>query len=312
MAAKKATSDKKPATSKKNDSASSKAVLARLDDGTVQITLSIPVERVQVAQEQVIKEFVENIEVPGFRKGKAPADLAAKRLDKQAIYEHTLQHLLPEFYADAVQEHNLKPVLAPRFELVSVAEDKDWVVRAVTCELPEIKLGDYKKNVREKVSKTEIWTPGKEKDTDKEQSREQKEQEVIKALVESISFKMPAPLVEEEVNHKLSQLLDQVQRLGLTVEQYLASTGRTIEALKAEYAQQAEDSIKVVLLLNSVSENEKLTVSDDEVQEVVNASLASVGNDAQSRAQVESPDQKRLIYSVLMRRKALDVLVNLI
>jgi FKBP-type peptidyl-prolyl cis-trans isomerase (trigger factor) len=312
MAAKQSKSKKSAQDKKTAEKPSSKAVLARLDDGTIQITLSIPLDRVQATQEEVIKEFVENIELPGFRKGKAPLDLAAKRLDRQKIYEHTLQHLLPEFYADAVQEHNLKPVLAPRFELVSVDEDKDWVVRAVTCELPLIDLGDYKKSVKEKLKTSDIWVPGKDKSEKTELTREDKEQQVIKALVESVSFEMPSPLVEEEVNHKLSQLLDQVQRLGLTVEQYLASTGRTIEALKEEYAQQAQDSIKVVLLLNAVSDTEKLTVSDTEVQEVVDASLASVGNDAQARAQVESPDQKRMIYSVLMRRKALDVLVDLI
>ncbi len=285
---------------KSETKSANKAVLARLDDGTIQITLSIPFARVQDVQEEVIKEFVQKVEIPGFRKGKAPADLAIKQVDRHKIYEQTLQHLLPEFYADAVQQYNLKPVLAPRFELISVEDDKDWDVRAVTCEIPEISLGDYKKTIKDKAKNTSEIT------------REEKEQQVINALVESIDFKMPAPLIEEEVNHKLSQLLDQVGRLGLTVEQYLASTGRTIEVLKKEYAQQAEDSIKVVLLLNRVSEIEKLIVSDEEIQEVVKASLASVGNNSQAQSQVESPDQKRLIFSVLMRRKALDVLVNLV
>lgn len=286
--------------------AKKKAVLARLDDGTIQLTISIPLDIVQKTQEKVIEEFVKEIDVPGFRKGKAPADLAAKRLDRQKIYEHTLQHLLPEFYADAVQAHDLRPVLAPRFELISVEDDKDWEVRAVTCELPEIELGDYKVKVKAKV------VSSKENKSQPEAGREEKEQKAINALVESVDFKMPAPLVEEEVNHKLSSLLDQVQKLGLTVEQYLASSGRTIETLKKEYAQQATDSIKVVLLLNKIAEMEKLTVKDSEVEEVVKASLASVGSDEKARNQVESPDQKRLIYSVIMRRKALDELVNLI
>lgn len=303
-------SAKKIASSKAAE-ASNKAVLARLDDGTIQITLSIPQEKIAQAQEEVIAEFVKEIEVPGFRKGKAPLDIATKRLDKQKVYEHSLQHLLPEAYANAIEGHQLRPILAPRFELISVEEDKDWVVRAITCEVPSIDLGDYKKAIKDSGKVDLILTPETDKEKDKEQTREEKEQQVIKALLDNVKIKLPRVLVEEEVNHKLSQLLEQVQRLGLTVEQYMASTGRTVEQLREEYARQAEDSIKLVLLLNKVGDEEKITVTETEVDEVVNASLNATGDSA-ARESIDTPEQKRLVYSILLRRKTLDSLVSLI
>ena len=288
----------------------SKAVLARLDDGTIQLTFTIPYDVVQTTREAVLKELANDVEVPGFRKGKAPLDLAMKNIDRQRLYEHTLQHLLPQHYAKAILEHNLMPVLQPRFELVSVEEEHDWTIRAVTCELPEIDLGDYKKTVSD-LKKAEIWTPAKgDPKASNEPSREEREQQIINALLESATLSLPRPLIEEEINHKLSQLLDQVQKLGLTVEQYLASTNRTVEQLKQDYASQSQASIKLVLILNRVAEAEKVQVSEAEIEEIANTTASGEGN-GHSKTTV-SPEQKSLIRAVLSRRKALDSLVNLI
>lgn len=279
-----------------------KSTLARQDDGTVQLTLSIPYELVKDKREEALKHLIETLEVPGFRKGKAPKDVALKHIEQQQLYNHMLQHLLPEAYAQAVDEHNLQPILAPRFELVSMEEGEDWQVRATTCELPEVDLGDYKKVILGLARKQGIWVPGKDKDK-KEPTREEKEQQVMKTLLEEVELTIPKLLVEEEVNHRLSQLLDQVQRLGITVEQYLSSTGRTIDQLKADYAMQAEQSIKLEILLNKIAEEEGIKIEDKEVEEVLKAS----GQKGEA-----DPRQAQLIRSVLKRRKALDKLIRLI
>lgn len=278
-----------------------KSVLARQGDGTLQITFTIPFSTVQKVREGVIRELATQVEVPGFRKGKVPVDLAMKNIDRQRLYEHTLQHLLPEHYAKAVVEHKLRPVLQPRFELVAVEEDRDWQIRAVTCELPNVDLGDYKSKVKGAPS-THAVRSGP--------SREQKEQQIIQRLLETTDLGLPALLVEEEVNHKLSQLLDQVQKLGLTVEQYLASSGKTIEQVKADYAKQSQDSIKLVLILNKVAQKEGIQVTEKEIDEVVKASGGAEGN-GKAEHQIHHEEQKALIRAVLSRRKALDSLVSL-
>src|SRR3990167_4816501 len=132
-------------TKTQTNSVPSKSILARLGDGTIQVTLTISRADVDKKREESLKQLIEEIEVPGFRKGKVPKDAALKHIEQQKLYEHMLQFLLPEAYSKAVQEHGLRPILAPRFELVSVEDGKDWQVRAITCELPEIDVKDYKK-----------------------------------------------------------------------------------------------------------------------------------------------------------------------
>lgn len=282
------------------------SVLARQEDGTVQLTITIPQEAVQANKEEALRHLVENLEIPGFRKGKAPRDVALKHVETQKLYEHMLQHLLPEVYVQAVEEHKLQPILAPRFELISMDENRDWQVRAITCELPQINLGNYKETVRAALASGKIWIPGKSENK-KEPTREEKEQEIIKALIEKIEVKVPKLLVEEEVNHRLSHLLDQVQKLGLTVEQYLSSTGKTVEQVKTEYARQAEDSIKLELILTKIAEEEKLKAEDSEVEEIIKAT-----GDEKLKETLSSPQQKRLIKGVLLRRKSLDTLTALV
>lgn len=282
------------------------SVLARQEDGTIQITITIPQEVVRINKEEAFKYFVENLEIPGFRKGKAPQDVALKHIDTQKLYEHMLQRLLPEVYASSIEEHKLQPVLAPRFELLSTEEGKDWQVRAITCELPEINLRDYKQNIKTGVATGKIWVPGKDEGK-KEPTREEREQEIIKTLIEKTEVKIPKLLVEEEVNHKLSRLLEQVQKLGLTIEQYLSSTGKTAEQLREEYWRQAQDSIKLELSLNKVAQDEKLEVQDSEIKEVIQAT-----GDQKTQEALSTPYQKRLIKGALLRRKALDRLANLV
>lgn len=289
------------------------SVLARQEDGTIQLTITIPEAAVRANKEEAFKHLVENLEIPGFRKGKAPQDVALKHIDTQKLYEHMLQHLLPEAYALVIEEHKLQPILAPRFELLSIEEGKDWQVRAITCELPQINLGDYKQTITGALAGKKIWVPGKDNPSTSSGSktdgptREEKEQEVIKTLVEKIEVKIPKLLIEEEVNHRLSRLLEQVQKLGLTIEQYLSSTGKTVDQVRAEYKKTAEDSIKLELSLNKIAQEEKLEVGDSEVQEVIAAT-----GDAATQEALAAPQQKRLIKGTLLRRKALDRLVGLV
>jgi trigger factor len=295
-----------------SEQTSKKSVIGRQEDGTIQITISIPQKLVQQERESSLKHMIENLEIPGFRKGKVPRDHALKHIEQQKLYEHILQHILPQVYTKAVEEHNLRPVLNPKFELISTDEGKDWSVRATTCELPKIEVGDYKKAVSAAGSASKIWVPGEGKEKPKEPTREEKEQKVIQTLVGTTKINIPKLLIDEEVNHRLAGLVDQLQKLGLTVEQYLASNGRKIEDLKEEYTKQAKDTLKLTLTLNKIAEEEKINVVEAEIEDVLKVSAQSATNGQKKSQNGQSPQQKQLVRSVLMRRKALDRLVGLI
>jgi FKBP-type peptidyl-prolyl cis-trans isomerase (trigger factor) len=270
------------------------SVVAKEADGTIQITFTIPFDIVKKAQDEALAEFAKDAEIPGFRKGKAPIEKVAAKVPQNTLIEHSLSHILPKALGEAMDEHKLKLAIYPRFELVSAEENKDWQIRGVTCELPEVVLGDYKSHFAKAT-----------RDEKKEETREIKEQAVIKALLDNIKITVPKILVEEEVNGRLSNLLARIEKLGLELESYLKSVGKDVATLRTEYETQAKDAITLDLILGKIAETESLKVDPKEVDAALAMSQAA-------KDQKEDPEsRRRLLESILKRRMALDFLIKL-
>jgi FKBP-type peptidyl-prolyl cis-trans isomerase (trigger factor) len=281
------------------------SVIAREGDGNIQITFTIPFALIQKAEEETVAEMAKDIEIPGFRKGTAPLSKVREKIPQDRLIEHSLRHLLPKALSESVVENKLRIAVYPRFELISAKEGEAWQIKGTTCELPEFELGEYKKAVQGALRAKSIIVPGKE---NKVKTREEKEGEVLKALVESIKINIPAILIEEEADSRLSGLLARLEKLGLALENYLASINKKAEDLRAEYALQAKDAISIDLILNKIAETENLKVEEKEVASALQMSQASQGA---KESEEETENRKRLIESILKRRKALDFLISL-
>jgi len=304
------TKNKKISAKSKPKSASS--VIARSDDGTIQITLFISYLDIEKSRKEVVDELGKEIDVQGFRKGKAPAEKIIEKIPQNTLIEKTISKLLPKAFSSAVKEHKITPSVYPKFEVIKATDGEDWQVRAFTCELPEIELGDYKKEIKGSSKAKVIWTPSSAKDLkdspDKEPTREEKEQEVLKILLEKVTVKIPKILTDEEVNSRLSRLLERIEKLGMNLESYLSSLGKTAEQLREEYRTQAESAIKLDFILTKIAENEGVKVTDTEIEAAIQASAST---DPSLSEKLKNPDQKRLIETILKRRKVLDSLISL-
>lgn len=286
------------------------SVIAREEDGNIQITFTIPFSVIKVAKEDTLKEFAKDAEIPGFRKGMAPIEKVADKVSQGKLIEHTLSHLLPKALSEAITENKLKIAVYPKFELISAEEEKDWQIKGTTCELPEVELGDYKKAITGASRASSLWTPDKGKPEEKkEPTNEEKEQVVVKALLESVKVNIPRILIEEEADSRLSNLLARLEKLGLALENYLASIGKKAEDLRADYAKQAKDAISIDLILNKIAETESIKVDSKEVEAALK--MSQVAAQAKDLGPEEADNQKRYLESILKRRSALDFLIKL-
>ncbi|HJX46182.1 MAG TPA: trigger factor [Patescibacteria group bacterium] len=295
---------------KQNEKNKISSVLAKSEDGTIQITFTIPHDIVSDEKKTVLKELAKEIEIPGFRKGMAPVEKVEEKVSKETLYEKILNKILPLELSNAFKTYNIKPVIYPKLELLSSKEGENWQIRITTCELPEIDLGDYKKAISEKTKVKAIWTPekGDTKEKETKLTQGEKESEVIKTLVEIAKIKIPKPLKDEEVNSRLSRLLEQIEKLGLTLDNYLASIGKTSQTLRDEYEKEAVDSITIELALNKIANEEKIEIKEEEIDKAINAT----SGDPNFAEKLRSPEQRRAIASILRRREALEKLTNLI
>ncbi len=286
------------------------SVVAREDNGNIQITFTIPYSEIKAAQDEVIKEFAKDTEIPGFRKGMAPLDKVKEKIPQSTLVEHSLSHVLPKALSEAITENKLQIAIYPKFELISAKEGENWQIRAVTCELPKVELGDYKKIVAGASRASNLWIPDKGKPEDKkEPSREQKEQTVMKALLDNIKVNIPQILIEEEADSRISNLLSRLEKLGLALESYLSSIGKKAEDLRADYANQAREAIALDLILSEIAKEENIKIEENEIEDALK--MSEVGQDKKTENADEIENKKRLMESILKRRAALDLLINL-
>ncbi len=287
------------------------SVVAREDNGNIQITFTIPFAEIKNAQASVIKEFAKDVEIPGFRKGMAPLDKVEAKIPQNTLIEHSLSHLLPEALATAITENKLQIAIYPKFELVNAKEGEAWQIRAITCELPKVDLGDYKKEIVGASNASNLWTPDKGKpDEKKEPTHEEKEQVVLKTILDNVKINIPQILIEEEADSRLSALLERLEKLGLALEGYLASIGKKAEDLRADYAKQAKDAISLDLILSEVAKTENIKIDEKEVEAAL--AMSQINKNGKSVDGDEIESRKRLTESILRRRAALDFLINLI
>ena len=187
----------------------------------------IPWSEIQKTFEKEVDKTVANAEIQGFRKGKAPRNLVEPKLDKSHLYSHAVQHILPEIYAAAVKAANLKPVLYPQIKIVKGLEGQNWEFLAITCEAPIVNLPQPLKT-------------GK-----------------LEELRKLARVKVPDLLVEEEANHRLASLAENITKLGLTTESYLTSKKLTPETLKARLAQDSRTDLETEFILLHIQSTHK-------------------------------------------------------
>jgi len=277
--------------------------ITRSKGNTVEFTLTIPWASVTKAKEEALGELSQSLEIKGFRKGKAPKALVEKHINPEKLTQELLNHLLPRAYAQAVNDSGVKPIILPTIKIVETGNNQDWVFTATTCEAPTVKLDSYQQKLKNHLSSSGIWVPGSSKTAP--QKKDEKIQTVIDWLVKNIEVELSGILISEEINHLLTKLLDQLQKLGLTVEQYLSSKKMTQDQLKEEYKTIAIDNLKLEFILAAVASQEKTFPTKDEVDKLIGSAEPSLSENLKDKANLKT------IHAALTRSKTLDFLAQL-
>lgn len=299
----------------------------RLPKSTVEITVKIPWKEVEPLYEREMAKALAGLTVPGFRKGKAPRKKAEAALDKAKILEEAAAEIIPKAYQEAVAKHQLKPIAQPKAQLNKLAADNDWEIKFILAEKPEIKLGDWKEKIKGASAKDKIWVPGKDrpdasgetqhktgKIETEEQKRGRKLNKAIEILMETSEVEIADLLVESEANRALAKLVDDVQAMGLTVDQYLNSTQKTAEDLKAQYAKAAIDQLKLDFILNEIADLEKISVEQAEIERTIQEAAkveAEKTKEGVEEIKKRIRAQSYALASILRKQKTIDYLLGL-
>lgn len=116
----------------------------KLERNMAKLTVEVPAEDVEKAIQGAYQKTKKSINIPGFRKGKAPRQLIEKMYGKEVFYSDAVDVMLPKAYSDAVEECGEEIVSYPKIDVVQIESGKPFIFTAEVAVKPAVTLGEYK------------------------------------------------------------------------------------------------------------------------------------------------------------------------
>ncbi len=133
--------------------------IKKIPESKIQLDVELGAEEFEVFIGKAIGNLGKDIEVPGFRKGKASKEVIVKEVGQDMVLKEGARLAIEESYRKAVLEYGLEPISQPQVQILKLAPQNPFCYKAVFSILPNIQLPDYKKIAsgvkRKKVSITE-------------------------------------------------------------------------------------------------------------------------------------------------------------
>jgi len=253
-------------------------------DKTITFQLTIKSAEAKKEYKKIIADAAKQIEIKGFRKGKAPLDVVEKELSMSKIYEDIIQNIMPKKYEDTITKNKITPIIRPQIVLSNppLTLDKDWLFEIKTCQKPEMSLKAYQTELK-KINKQKHSTP------------EEYNQTILNMLSSKVSVKIPQILLDTQTKERITQLIDSASQVGMTVKQYLEGKNTTVE----DYQKNIKDNLikewKINLSLDKVANDQKIEVKEEDLKKAV-------------PPQGTSQQQTNFIYYILRQQKTIDFL----
>lgn len=120
-----------------------KATVEPQEGNKVKLSITIDSEEFEQQIDAAFKRIAREVRIPGFRPGKAPRKLLEARIGTEAARGEALEHAIPQYYADAVQEHEVDVIAAPEIDITEGRDEGDITFDAVVEVRPVVTVGGY-------------------------------------------------------------------------------------------------------------------------------------------------------------------------
>lgn len=116
----------------------------KIENHKVVLTIEVPAEELDKGIKAACKSLANRVNIPGFRKGKAPRRILEMNIGKEVILDEAFDRVAQKAFDEALKQENLDPVDRPQVDIVTLEEGKDVVFKATITPVPEVTLGEYK------------------------------------------------------------------------------------------------------------------------------------------------------------------------
>jgi trigger factor len=119
-----------------------KSTIEKLSPTRVRINVEVPFTELQPDFDRAYKQLAQQVRLPGFRPGKAPAKLLEARVGRGAVLEQVVNDALPARYSEAISSGDLRPLGQPDIEVTRMQDGEELVFTAEVDVRPDIELPD--------------------------------------------------------------------------------------------------------------------------------------------------------------------------
>lgn len=179
-------------------------------------------------------------------------------------------------------------------------------------ELPELD-DEFSKDVSEFDTLDELKADirAKQEENNNAKAKKDFENEVVTKVVEASEIEIPEVMVDREVEYMVKDLDYRLKYQGMDIQKYTEMMGITVEAIKNDFKEMAKTRVKTNLVLEAISNAEKVTVPDEEVEKRAEELAAMYGTkDAQKMKESILNTQREIIKEELANNKVIDFLVS--
>jgi trigger factor len=133
-----------------------KTTIKKLEKSELEIIGVLEYEELVKNENKALENIGERLELPGFRKGKAPANIVKSSIPEMELLEEMAELALYNEYPKILEENKIDAIGRPQITITKIGKGSPLEFKIITAILPEMKLPDYKKIAKEQKKKDEF------------------------------------------------------------------------------------------------------------------------------------------------------------
>jgi len=247
----------------------------KISQTQIELKIEVPPEEFQIFVKKAVLSLGQNLEVKGFRKGKAPKEVIEKEVSPENILKEAAEMAIQTNYPKAINQlaDKIKIISQPEIEILKLAPNNPLEFKAKIWILPEIKLPDYK-SLTSRVQKKEVKVTEEEIEKLRQEKERWEKERMRREILEKIALEskvdIPEILIEEEKKRMLQSLKSGVvQTLQISFEDYLAKLQKTEKEILDSFLPESKTRIKKSLVLREIGKKENISVTEKEIEEEI-------------------------------------------
>jgi len=296
--------------------------IKKLPESRAEISGEIAAEEFERAHQEVFKNTKAELEIPGFRKGMAPDELAMSRIGEEKLLWEAAREAINKRWPNIIKEAGIELVGKPNITITKIARGNPLGFKIIVSILEPIALPDYRSIARrivdtpqatiiitdDEINKVFSYVKEHNKnlppDADENKlkssirqnlefekhakERDKRRMSILEAIARETQFAIPDVVIEAEIEKMLGELCANLAQMGLKLEQYLEHVKKTEDNLRNDWKPEAKQRVTFGLILREIMKKENIMPDLALVAQKTDEMLRTMDSDERAKASPEA------------------------